>query len=114
LNVKIKLLLDEDTQLVLAQALRKRGYDVIHVQESDRKGLSDSQQLAYAVVSERCFFTYNLKDFIQLHNIYVKNGEEHFGIIVSKQLPIGEALRKLLALLLIHDSNSVKNKILFL
>lgn len=55
--MKIKLLLDEDTQLVLAQALRKRGYDAIHIQESDRKGLSDSQQLQYAIVSERCFFT---------------------------------------------------------
>jgi predicted nuclease of predicted toxin-antitoxin system len=33
----------------LASALRKRGYDAIHVQELDRKGLSDREQLKYAI-----------------------------------------------------------------
>ncbi len=40
---KAKLLLDEDVHFNLASALRKRGYDAIHVQELDRKGLSDRE-----------------------------------------------------------------------
>lgn len=112
--MKVKLLLDEDTQLILAQALRKRGYDALHIQESDRKGLSDSEQLQHAVINERCLFTYNVKDFIQLHNQFAKSGKEHFGIIVSIQLPIGEALKGLLSLLLRYDQESIKNQILFL
>ena len=37
--MKIELFLDEDVHSGLAHALRKRGYDAIHTQELDRKGL---------------------------------------------------------------------------
>jgi hypothetical protein len=47
--MKIELLLDEDVYSGLAHALRKRGYDVIHAQELDRKGKSDSDQLLFAI-----------------------------------------------------------------
>ncbi|MEI6430330.1 MAG: DUF5615 family PIN-like protein [Pseudanabaena sp. ELA607] len=40
---KVKLLLDEDVQLDLASALRKRGYEATHVQELGRKGRSDRE-----------------------------------------------------------------------
>ena len=40
--MKIELFLDEDVHSGLSHALRKRGYDAIHTQELDRKGLSDS------------------------------------------------------------------------
>ncbi|MBI2559710.1 MAG: DUF5615 family PIN-like protein, partial [Planctomycetes bacterium] len=43
--MKIKLFLDEDVPLAVALALRKRGYDVVHVQELGRKGKPDSEQL---------------------------------------------------------------------
>ena len=39
--MKIQLFLDEDVHSGLANALRKRGYDVINAQELDRKGRSD-------------------------------------------------------------------------
>jgi len=41
--MKFELFLDEDVHSGLAHALRKRGYDAIHAQELDRKGLSDSE-----------------------------------------------------------------------
>ena len=41
--MKIELFLDEDVHSGLAHVLRKRGYDAIHAQELDRKGLSDSE-----------------------------------------------------------------------
>lgn len=112
--MKIKLLLDEDTQFALALALRKRGYDALHVQEIDRKGLTDVEQLQYAIDNERCLFTYNVKDFVLLHNDFVKNENEHYGIVVSRQLPIGESLKKLLSILLIRSKDSIKNQIMFL
>ena len=43
--MKIQLFLDEDVHSGLAHALRKRGYDVLHAQELDRKGRSDLDQL---------------------------------------------------------------------
>ncbi|NIA12073.1 MAG: hypothetical protein GWP10_20705 [Nitrospiraceae bacterium] len=47
--MKVKLFLDEDVHSGLAHALRKRGYNVIHAQELDRKGRSDSDQLLFAI-----------------------------------------------------------------
>jgi len=102
---KVKLLLDEDVQLDLALALRKRGYEAIHVQELGRKGRSDREQIEYAVEQSVCMFTFN---------DYVISEKEHFGIIVSPQLPIGEALRRLLALLQRSSYESIKNVLEFL
>jgi len=56
--------------LALAVALRKRGYDVVHVQELDRKGRTDPEQLEYAVENGRCLMSFNVKDFVILHNEY--------------------------------------------
>ena len=60
--MKIQLFLDEDVHSGLSHALRKRGYDVIHTQELDRKGRSDLDQLFFAIEQERCLFTFNVKD----------------------------------------------------
>lgn len=86
--MKIRLFVDEDVHSGLGHALRKRGYDVIHAQELDRKGRSDSDQLLLAAQQERCFFTFNVKDFVILHNQHAKSRQAHWGIIVSKQLPL--------------------------
>lgn len=107
-------MLDEDVQLALAGALRKRGYDVLHIQELERKSLSDREQLRYAAKEKRCFFTYNVKDFVLLHNEYLKNNEAHYGIWVSKQAPIGISLKKILGLLLIQSKEDNRNKLQFL
>jgi len=112
--MKIELLLDEDVHSGLAHALRKRGYDVIHAQELDRKGKSDSDQLLFAIQHKRCIFTFNVKDFVILHNQYVMSGKEHWGIIVSKQLPFKETMSKLLRLLQYNAKETMKNNIEFL
>ncbi|MBI4768481.1 MAG: DUF5615 family PIN-like protein [Deltaproteobacteria bacterium] len=95
-------------------ALRKRGYDVYHAQELDGKGRSDSEQLAFAVRDQRCLFTFNVKDFVILHNDYVKNQLDHWGIIVSKQIPLRETLRKTIRLLQKFSKETLKNRIEFL
>jgi len=97
--MKIRLFLDEDVHSGLAHALRKRGYDVIHAQDLERKGRSDSDQLVFAAQQERCFFTFNVKDFVMLHNRNAKIRQTHWGIIVSKQLPFRQTMSKLLNLL---------------
>jgi predicted nuclease of predicted toxin-antitoxin system len=112
--MKIKLLLDEDVHLAVAVALRKRGYDVVHVQELDRKGKTDPEQLRYAVEQERCMVSFNMKDFVLLHNHYVQNVQSHFGIIVSKQIPVGTTIHELLKVLQHFSQNSIKNQIQFL
>jgi hypothetical protein len=112
--MKIELFLDEDVHSGLALALRKRGYDAIHAQELDRKGRADSDQLIFATNRERSLFTFNVKDFVILHNQYVKIQHDHWGIIVSKQLPFSETMSRLLRLLQRTAKESMKNHLEFL
>jgi hypothetical protein len=70
---KISLLLDEDVHLVLGSTLRKRGFDVIHTQDLDRKGKADSEQLAFAVNNEKCIFSYNVRDFVTIQLMKILN-----------------------------------------
>jgi len=112
--MKIELLIDEDVHSGLAHALRKRGYDAIHAQELGRKGRSDSDQLLFAIQQERCFFTFNVKDFVILHGKHIKSRQEHWGIIVSKQLPFRGTMSKLLRLLQLTDKETMKNRLEFL
>lgn len=107
-------LLDEDVHASLAETLRKRGYDAVHLQELDRKGLSDAEQLDYAASQERCFVSFNVKDLVLLHNLYVAEEEEHWGIVVSKQRSVGEMLRRLLFLSGKFSREVMKNRLEFL
>jgi predicted nuclease of predicted toxin-antitoxin system len=112
--MKIELFLDEDVHSGLAHALRKRGYDAIHAQELNRKGRSDSDQLQFATQRERCLFTFNVKDFAILHIQHAKSQQEHWGIIVSKQLPFSETMSRLLRLLQHTAKETMKNHLEFL
>ncbi len=112
--MKIKLLLDEDVHAALSAALRKRGYDVVHVSELQRKGKEDHEQLNYASEQQRCLVSFNVKDFVLLHYDYIRRGQENFGIIVSKQLSVGQTLSKLLNISGRFSQETIKNRLEFL
>ena len=112
--MKLRLFFDEDVHAALASALRKRGCDAVHVVEQHRLGVPDERQLAFAAADRRCLVTFNVGDFVQLHNQWIGKGKEHAAIIVSKQLSVGETLRRLLALLQREDAESMMGQIRFL
>lgn len=112
--MQIRLYLDEDIHAELANALRKRGYDVLHAQEKMKKGLTDEEQLSLAVNEGRCLLTFNVKDFVLLHNKWIKDGKNHHGILVSKQLSFNETLRRVLNFINTRNAKSLKNKLEFL
>ena len=110
----IALLLDEDVRVILGEILRQRGYDAIHVLEADRTGKTDPDQLAYAANQRRAILTHNIRDFILLNKQYHEEGKEHFGILLSDQLPLRELLRRTLRFLSRHSADDVKNNALWL
>ncbi len=63
---RLALFLDEDVRVVLAEILRQRGYDVVHVLEVDRGGQDDPEQLAYAVSYGRAMLTHNIRHYLLL------------------------------------------------
>jgi len=112
--MKVRLFLDEDVHTALAVALRKRGHDAVQALEEKRLGLPDESQLTFAAAENRCLVTFNVGDFVRLHNRWLTEGRDHAGLIVSKQLPVGESLRRLLALLQKESVESMKGQIRFL
>jgi predicted nuclease of predicted toxin-antitoxin system len=112
--MQIRLFLDEDVHTNLAPALCRRGYDAVCVQELKRIGYSDRHQLEFAISQGRCLLSFNVRDFVILHNKFVVNDQEHYGIFVSPQLPIGEILRRTLLILSVNSAEQMQNRLEFL
>lgn len=109
-----KLLLDEDVYPRLSQSLQQRDINAAHIQEIGRKGLSDFAQLEYAVKQQCCLVTFNVRDFVKLHRQYMERNDNHYGIIVSKQMPISQCLKRLLILLENVSPEEMRNQLFFL
>jgi hypothetical protein len=110
----IRLFLDEDVQRGVTAALRVRHYDALSVHDIGRWGLSDAEQLAYAAANQRALFTFNALDFLRLHREWIGTGQSHWGIVVSEQLPVGEATRRLLRLLNRVTADEMRDQIYWL
>ena len=110
----IKLYLDEDVHKKTAIALQIRGYDVLSAHEIGNWGITDFQQLEFAVAQGRAIYTFNRGDFMKLHNEYIQNGKSHFGIILSKQIPLNECIRRLTVFLSQHNYYKLINNIFWL
>ena len=110
----ISLLLDEDVRPLLGEILRDRGYDVVHVADRNRAGLTDVEQLAFSVVERRAILTFNVKDFVLLDKTCRETSKEHCGIVLSKQIPFRDLLRRALRFLNRHSSESLHNNVFWL
>ena len=79
---------------MVAHAGRGLGLDVVSVHELDRRGLSDQDQLEFAVVEGRILVSRNRDDFIRLTVSLYQAGRAHSGlIIVPYTLPNNEPER---------------------
>jgi uncharacterized protein with PIN domain len=95
----VKLYVDADITPRLARALRERGYDVLSAHEAGMAEASDSEQMAFATAHERALLTCNAGDFTAIFEDYWDADREHFGLIVSEQLELGEMIRRVTRLL---------------
>ena len=109
-----RLYLDEDVHKSIAFALRLRQFDALSAHEFGAWGLTDEQQLALAIQQGRVLYTFNAAHFVSLHKRYLREGIAHSGIIVSEQLEVGEAARRLLALLNRVSADEMRNQLYWL
>ena len=108
------LLLDEDVRVLLGEVLRQRGYDVIHVLEVDRGGKNDPEQLDYAASQGRAILTHNIRDYLALDQAYRAAGKDHYGIIVSDQVPLRELLRRTLRFVNQRSAEEIRRNVIWL
>ncbi len=105
----IKLLLDEHIWEGLTDALTQRGFDVIHVVNTEHRGMDDEPLLEFANTQNRAVLTYNVKHFAPLVSLWYEAGRDHAGVIFSVQLPPPELLRQTLNLLKRLSADELKN-----
>ena len=93
---QIKFYLDEHIPSVVAEGLRRRGVDVLTVQEAGRSSLSDPEQLTFALAELRVMVTMD-SDFL----ILASQGVSHAGIAYANpNRSIGEIIG---GIMLLHD-----------
>lgn len=107
----IKLYLDEDVHKKVATALRLKGYDVLSAHELQKQSLTDIQQMEYAITQKWAIFTFNAGDFYRLHKEYLRIGKDHFGILLSKQIPLIETIKQLTKFLFTHSVEDMRNNL---
>ena len=77
--------LDENVSVVVAEMLRAAGFRAQTTVEAGLLGASDEEQLAFACAHRMVFLTHNRADFEALHDRYMEEGREHWGIIIAGQ-----------------------------
>ena len=109
---KPKLLCDENFDPAVSLALRRAGYDAIHIYDVKRQGASDEAQLLFAIQENRAILTKDRIDFEDLHRTYMLNGWEHCGIVACMPYDTRTMIRELLEFL--EDKEEVmSNQLLY-
>ncbi len=109
-----KLHLNEHLSPRLAIQLRQHGFDVTSTVELGMVSADDDDQLAFAVSDQRAIVTINFSDFVVLHQQYLADSHEHWGIIFSTEESTDILRRRLLRLLHTLSREELKNQIRWL
>ena len=114
---RIRVYVDEDAaEHAVTSALRARGVDVLTTLEAGRTGISDEEQLLFAVSRQRCLYSFNVRDYSRLHGEFLRSGRQHFGIIVipDQRYSVGEKVRRIAKLVAVVTGEEMVNRIEFL
>lgn len=98
-RVQIEIYTDEDIASGIAKALKRRGFEISTTPEYGNFELTDEKQVEFATSIEATILTHNVQDFPRIHYEFMGKEISHKGIIVAKQVPIGEVVRRLLRLM---------------
>ena len=75
-SIFIRLYLDEDVNVLVADLLQVRGFDVITTRDAGQLHTNDAEQLTYAVNQARTLVTHNRTDFEKLVQSYFDLGKD--------------------------------------
>jgi len=75
---------------------------------------TDDEQFDLAVSEQRAIVTFNFGDFVELHETYIADGKERWGIILSTEERTGTLVHRLLRLLNSVTADELKNTVRWL
>jgi predicted nuclease of predicted toxin-antitoxin system len=107
----VKFYLDEHIPRAVVEGLRRRGIDVLTIQDAGRVGDPDWKQLAFAAMKRRVLVTFD-DDFLALDAA----GAPHSGIVFSQagRRSIGELIESLVLIANVIEPEEMRNHIEFL
>ncbi len=106
----IQFYMDEHIPKAVTEGLRRRGVDVLTVQEAGMLGASDQDHLALAIKEHRVILTRDA-DFLRMH----ADGQRNYGIVfVPHNIQVGTMLRRLMVLFDVLSAEDMINHIEFL
>ncbi len=111
----IRLYLDEDVSVFLAQLLRPHGFEVLTTREAQNLGSSDAAQLQFASARQHAILTHNRCDFEQLHEAALRDHRTHAGILIaSRRASDFELARRIMTVLDTFTAGEVANQLLYI
>jgi|SRR6266540_3822196 len=103
----IKFYCDEHVHPAIANALQKRGIDILTAQAAQMLGVPDQDHLRFAGSQKRVIFTQDT-DFLRLH----KTGIAHQGIIYTHQsTSIREIIQGLILIFQVVAEEEMENRV---
>ena len=111
MSERIRFHLDENVSNAIAEGLRRRGIDVTTTPEERLMGVSDEEQIAFALRQNRVVFTQDT-DFLRLNQA----GISHNGIIYchKNSRSIGEIVRGLILIWEYVEAQEICGKVEFI
>ncbi|MBC8115288.1 MAG: DUF5615 family PIN-like protein [Candidatus Saccharimonas sp.] len=111
----LKAYADENVIAPLVEALRRRGMDVITVQERGRREADDAELLGEALLDERLMLT-NDTDFLAIAADRASRSESFAPIVYwpQQQRRIGDLVQSLIALASNRDYSELLGRVVFL
>lgn len=111
---RVRLLLDEDTPLLLAQTLRSRGHDAVHALEAGLRSRPDPQVFDAAITDGRALLTHNVRHFMPLVAQITQAGRAHRGLLLAEQVEFRDILARTLRFLADRSDEDLTNAIVWL
>ena len=107
---QIRFYLDEHVARAVALGLRRRGIDVLTIQEAGLASESDLNHLAFAAAQGRVIYTQD-DDFLRLH----AEGVSHAGLVYAhRRMPVGDVIRGLTLVSNVLAPDEIRNHVEFL
>ncbi|MGH7128583.1 MAG: DUF5615 family PIN-like protein [Planctomycetaceae bacterium] len=107
-------LADQHVKAAIVAGLLRHGMDVVTAFERNLASAEDEELLEAATAEGRLMLT-NDTDFLRIHSDWMNQGRSHIGIVFWRQdLPIGEAIRRIVQYALQTPPDQAANMVKFL
>lgn len=105
---------DEDVNVLVTELVRSQNFRALSVNQVNRKGKSDADQLDFATENGYAILTHNRRDFEELAREYFINQRTHGGIIISVQRPPRKIVEKLFEVLDDLTADEMINRLIYI